>query len=72
MAGPRVAVLDAITSQLDPPLGEILGPFDRLRRRRNQAEYPARDTPAVSADEVARDLPKAQATSTRRSRRLTR
>jgi hypothetical protein len=33
-------------------------PFDRLRRRRNQAEYPAQDRPDFSAEDVDRDLPK--------------
>lgn len=56
--GGHVAVLAAVAAQLDPPLGDTLRPFDRLRRRRNQVEYPAADSPALEADEVARDLPK--------------
>lgn len=56
--GGHIAVLDAVSAQLDPPLGTILRPFDRLRRRRNQAEYPATDRPSFSSDEVGRDLPK--------------
>ena len=31
-----------------------------MRRRRNQAEYPAAGQPALNPDEVARDLPKVQ------------
>jgi hypothetical protein len=58
--GGHLAVLDAVSAQLDPPLGAILRPFDRLRRRRNQAEYPASDQPGFSAQEVERDLPKVQ------------
>ncbi|GAA1835207.1 hypothetical protein GCM10009682_61770 [Luedemannella flava] len=56
--GGHLAVIDALTAQLDPPLGGILRPFDRLRRRRNQAEYPSADEPDLDASEVARDLPK--------------
>jgi hypothetical protein len=56
--GGHIAVLDAVSAQLDPPLGQILRPFDRLRRRRNQAEYPAEDRPGFSPEDVDRDLPK--------------
>jgi hypothetical protein len=56
--GGHIAVFDAVTSQLDPPLGSILQPFDRMRRRRNEAEYPRQDRPVVTGDEVVRDLPK--------------
>jgi hypothetical protein len=56
--GGHIAVLDAVSAQLDPPLGTILRPFDRLRRRRTQAEYPAADRPGFGSDEVGRDLPK--------------
>jgi hypothetical protein len=58
--GGHIAVLDAVSAQLDPPLGTVLRPFDRLRRRRNQAEYPTADRPGFSSDEVGRDLPKVQ------------
>ncbi len=56
--GGHIAVLDAVSAQLDPPLGGILRPFDRLRRRRNQAEYPSAAQPTVQAEDVSRDLPK--------------
>jgi multidrug efflux pump subunit AcrA (membrane-fusion protein) len=56
--GGHIAVLDAVSAQLDPPLGAILRPFDRLRRRRNQAEYPTGDRPNLGAEDVERDLPK--------------
>lgn len=49
---------EAVLAQLDPPLGKILRPFDRLRRRRNEAEYPSADTPALSAADVENDIPK--------------
>jgi hypothetical protein len=56
--GGHIAVLDAVSAQLDPPLGVILRPFDRLRRRRNQAEYPSADQPGFYPEDVDRDLPK--------------
>lgn len=56
--GGHIAVLDAVSAQLDPPLGGVLRPFDRLRRRRNQAEYPASGQPGFHSEEAGRDLPK--------------
>ena len=32
-----------------------------MRRRRNQAEYPAADQPTFTVDEVERDVPKVEA-----------
>ncbi|RSM72214.1 hypothetical protein DMB66_06355 [Actinoplanes sp. ATCC 53533] len=58
--GGHIAVRDAVTAQLDPPLGGVLRPFDRLRRRRNQVEYPSSAAPSVSAEEVERDVPKVE------------
>lgn len=60
-AGGHVAVLDAVRAQLDPPLGGVLRPFDRMRRRRNEAEYPAGDRPVVTAAEVVIDRVKVDA-----------
>jgi len=58
--GGHIAVRDAVSAQLDPPLGGVLRPFDRLRRRRNQVEYPSSSAPSVGADEVERDVPKVE------------
>jgi hypothetical protein len=58
--GGHVAVRDAVSAQLDPPLGGVLRPFDRLRRRRNQLEYPSAGSPGIGAEEVERDLPKVE------------
>lgn len=60
-AGGHIAVLDAVRAQLDPPLGGVLRPFDRMRRRRNEAEYPAADRPGLTADEVVVDRVKVDA-----------
>ncbi len=56
--GGHIAVREAVLLQLDPPMGRALRPFDRLRRRRNEAEYPAVGTPSLDASDVERDLPK--------------
>ncbi|GLW25069.1 hypothetical protein Mame01_51110 [Microbispora amethystogenes] len=54
--GGHLAVLDAVTAQLDPPLGRVLRSFDRMRRRRNGAEYPRPETPDITAEDVIEDL----------------
>ncbi len=58
--GGHIAVLEAVAAQLDPPLGKILRPFDRLRRQRNDAEYPPQQGPRLASDDVLRDVPKVQ------------
>ncbi|MFJ2779336.1 MULTISPECIES: hypothetical protein [unclassified Kitasatospora] len=44
-----------------PPLGAALRPFDRMRRRRNQAEYADLDSPEIEAQDAADDAPKVKA-----------
>ena len=56
--GGHIAVLEAVSAQLDPPMGKVLRPFDRLRRQRNNADYPRQDAPRLTADDVTRDIPK--------------
>ena len=50
----------AVIAQLDPPMGAILRPFDRMRRTRNRSEYPSFTTPDVTPDNVRADLPVAE------------
>lgn len=57
--GGHLAAYDAVRAQLDPPLGKILRPFDRMRRQRHDAEYPPVSAPALTADDVREDIPKA-------------
>jgi len=59
--GGHIAPYAAIAAQLDPPMGTVLRPFDRMRRTRNRSEYPSFTTPEVSADNVSADLPTATA-----------
>ena len=42
----------AVKAQLDPPLGRTLRPFERMRRRRNEIEYPDFLGTPVSAEDV--------------------
>ncbi|KUL28466.1 hypothetical protein [Actinoplanes awajinensis] len=58
--GGHIAVREALSAQLEPPLGGVLRPFDRMRRRRNQLEYPSAASPAITPDETRRDLPKVE------------
>ncbi|MGH3168728.1 MAG: hypothetical protein ACRDN0_22965 [Trebonia sp.] len=56
--GGHIAILEAVSAQFDPPMGKVLRPFDRLRRRRNEAEYPRQDTLGLMPADVLRDIPK--------------
>ena len=58
--GGHVAIYEAVRAQLDPPLGEAIRPFGRMRRRRNDLEYPAAGTEGVSEREVLGDIPVAE------------
>jgi hypothetical protein len=60
-AGGHLAVYEAVRAQLDPPMGTVLSPFDRMRRQRRDAEYPQIDAPELSAADVREDVPKVQA-----------
>lgn len=59
--GGHTAVYEAVRAQLDPPLGSILRPFNRMRARRNEVEYRSSEAPSVTPDEVAADIPKVEA-----------
>lgn len=41
--GGHLAVYHSVRAQLDPPMGGTVQPFDRMRRRRKDAEYPSVD-----------------------------
>lgn len=58
--GGHRAVYEAMRAQFDPPLGAVLRPFDRLHRRRNEAEYPSADVQPVTVAELDRDLPRVE------------
>lgn len=56
--GGHLAVLDAVTAQLDPPLGADVRAVNRLRLRRNRLEYPFGSEPTVTPDELVEALAK--------------
>jgi hypothetical protein len=58
--GGHLAVYRAARAQLDPPLGNVLRPFDRMRRQRDAQEYPSFDAPALTAEDVLEDVAKAE------------
>lgn len=41
-------------------MGKALRPFDRLRRQRNDAEYPRQETPSIKIADVLSDIPKVE------------
>ena len=44
-----------VQAQLDPPLSKVLRPFERMRRRRNEIEYPDFVQAPLTADDVEED-----------------
>ena len=50
------ATQEAIEAQLGPIASRVVRPFRALRIRRHDAEYPALDTPEVTAEEAAEAL----------------
>ena len=54
--GGHTAPYAAVSAQLDPPMGQVLRPFDRMRRTRNRSEYPSFTTPEVTPNNVRADL----------------
>ncbi len=60
-AGGHVVLHDAAEAQFEPPLGHLFKPFNRMRRRRHEVEYASTENPEVTAEEVRRDVTKAQA-----------
>ncbi|MCW2942469.1 MAG: hypothetical protein JWN00_5454 [Actinomycetia bacterium] len=59
--GGHIAPYAAVSAQLDPPMGTVLRPLDRMRRTRNRSEYPSFTTPEVTADNVTVDMSAARA-----------
>lgn len=57
--GGHLAVYEATRAQLEPPMGQVLRPFDRIRRQRHDVEYPPTDAPQIDADDVREDAAKA-------------
>ncbi|UZN03058.1 hypothetical protein [Cellulomonas sp. S1-8] len=58
-AGGHIAVYDAVRAQLDPPMGNTLAPYSRIRRARNAGDY--LDQLPATGDDVRGDLPLCEA-----------
>lgn len=58
--GGHIVLFDAAMAQFDPPLGQLIRPFNRMRARRNQVEYASSENPEVTSDEALSDVEKAQ------------
>lgn len=58
--GGHLAVQDAVEAQFGQAR-TVVRPFNRIRRRRNEAEYPSVGNPTIDTHEVLDDLPKARA-----------
>lgn len=59
--GGHLAPYEAAMAQLDPPMGAVVRPFNRMRVTRHDMEYPAAGSPPITAADVRADLPKATA-----------
>jgi len=59
-AGGHEVTIDAATAQLVPPLGDVLRPFRRLKRRRGQGDY-AGSEDQIHPEDIHADLPAATA-----------
>jgi hypothetical protein len=59
--GGHLAVYEAARAQLDPPMGQVIRSFDRIRRQRHDVEYPPTDAPQIDAGDVREDAAKAAA-----------
>jgi hypothetical protein len=59
-AGGHEVTIEAATAQLVPPLGDVLRPFRRLKRRRGQGDY-AGSEDQIHPEDIAADLPASEA-----------
>ncbi len=61
--GGHIAVIDAVRAQFNDRGGvEVFGKLNRLRRRRNDSEYPSADSPGVTRDDARDALETARTT----------
>lgn len=58
--GGHEVTIEAAMAQLVPPLGDVLRPFRRLKRRRSQGDYAGAED-QIHAEDVEADLPAARA-----------
>lgn len=58
--GGHIVVFESLIAQLQPPMGSVISPFNRMRRTRRIAEYPQRKDRDVTEADVREDLEKAE------------
>jgi hypothetical protein len=59
-SGGHEAAIEATYAQLVPPLGEVLRPFRRIKRRRNDGDYAGSES-QIHEEDIHADLPTATA-----------
>ena len=59
-AGGHEVTIEAATAQFVPPLGDVLRPFRRIKRRRGEGDY-AGSEDQIHPDDIHADLPAATA-----------
>jgi hypothetical protein len=58
--GAHAVLLEAVLSQLDPPLGSTFRPFSWMRPLRNHTQYPAPERPTAQPEDVEEAIPAAR------------
>ncbi len=58
--GGHIVVFEALIAQLQPPMGSVINPFNRMRRTRRVAEYPQKKDQDVTEADICEDLEKAE------------
>lgn len=58
--GGHLVVFEAVIAQLQPPMGSVINPFNRMRRTRRVAEYPQSIDRDIAQTDVREDLEKAE------------
>ena len=56
--GGHVVIYDALKAQIDPPLGNVVATFNRMRKSRHGNEYPSVEEPELTTQDVLEDLAK--------------
>lgn len=58
--GGHIVICEALQAQIDPPFGDVIPTFNRMRKSRNGQEYPGLDEPELSTSDVLEDLEKSK------------
>ena len=58
--GGHIVICEALQAQIDPPIGNVVPVFNRMRRSRNGQEYPELGEPELTTRDVLEDLEKSK------------